>query len=137
MNETQSGVGGRPDPPPVELTARSAPPDGQLAYESTVTAPTEWVPYVYTDAELKSLAARRGLSTVSLVVGLLGLVVSIVWVWGGALSLGALALGLIARTVERTARARWGWGIATGLFGLVISAGWLYFIAVLGATPEY
>jgi hypothetical protein len=106
----------------------TAPTDGQLAWESTITAPTEWVPYAYTTGELRLVAARRTLSTTALVIGVLGLMVVLFTIWGAPLSLLAVVLALTATQVERPARARWLPALLTGLIGLMIAAGWLVYI---------
>lgn len=102
--------------------------DGELSYESTVTAPTEWVPYVYTATEIGAVVTRRMLSVASIVCGTLGLLLAIFGVWGTALSVGAVVLALVARTTERLARTLWIFGFVTGLAGLVIVAGWFVYI---------
>lgn len=106
----------------------SAPADGQLAWESTITAPTEWVPYAYTTGELRVVAARRTLSTTALVTGALGLLVSLFTIWGAPLSLVAVVLALVATRRERMARARWLPALLVGLASLVIAIVWLVYI---------
>lgn len=93
-----------------------------------MTAPTEWVPYVYTAAEMRTLVTRRRLSVASLVCGSLGLLLAIFGVWGATLSLAAVVLALVARTAERLAGTLWVYGLVTGLAGLVIVAGWFLYI---------
>lgn len=114
----------------LDLTRRPASPpaDGQLAWESTITAPTEWVPYAYTTGELRLVAARRTLSTTALVISLLGLLVGLFTIWGFPLSLLAIVLALIAMQVERPARARWLPALLIGLVGMAIAAVWLVYI---------
>jgi len=114
----------------LELTRRpvSPPTDGQLAWESTITAPTEWVPYAYTTGELRRVAARRTLSTTALVIGALGLLVVLFTIWGFPLSLVAIVLALTATQLERPARARWIPALLVGFVGLVIAAVWLVYI---------
>lgn len=135
-----SGAHRDPAAPPDDFTVDPArppaPPEGQLSWESTVTAPTEWVPYVYTDAEVQRRAARRGLSTVSLVCGLLGLLLALVGVWGVFLSLAAVVLALVARAEELRARMLWLTGLVSGVAGLLLVAGWVVYITqVLLARP--
>jgi hypothetical protein len=100
---------------------------GELPYESTVTAPTRWVPHVYTEGELRAVTNRRALATASVVFGLLGLAGSVFGVWGAPLSAIAVVLALIARATQRWAWLRWGAGLATGVTGLLLAAGWVYF----------
>lgn len=106
----------------------SPPADGQLAWESTITAPTEWVPYAYTTGELRLVAARRRLSTAALVISLLGLLVGLFTIWGFPLSLIGIVLALIAMQVERQARTRWLPALLVGLVGMAIAAVWLVYI---------
>ncbi len=117
-----------PDEFPVDLTRPPAPIEGELPYESTVTAPTEWVPYVYTDTETLRIVSRRKLSVASLACGTLGLLLAIFGVWGVALSLGAVVLALIARTTERAARTLSTYGLISGLAGFIIALGWFIYI---------
>jgi hypothetical protein len=112
-----------------ELTREPAPITGQLDYESTFTAPTEWVPYVYTDAELQTIESRRGMSVTALVCGSLGLTLSLFGVWGAPFSFIAIVFGLMARSMERLATPRWGYGVALGLAGLVIVGIWIAIIS--------
>lgn len=120
----------------VDLTRRPAPAEGELDYASTVTAPTEWVPYVYTDSELTAQAGRRGLSLASLVFGLLGLLIAVFGVWGAALSLAAVVLAVMARMTERRGGTVWAYGLVTGLAGLVLAVGWVLIVTqVLTIVP--
>ena len=112
----------------VDLTRRPAPAEGELDYASTVTAPTEWVPYVYTDSELTAQAGRRGLSLASLVFGLLGLLIAVFGVWGAALSLAAVVLAVMARITDRYPGTLWAYGLGTGLAGLVLAVGWVLIV---------
>jgi hypothetical protein len=111
----------------------AAPDNGQLAWESTVTAPTEWVPHVPTDAELQRLASRRALSVSSLVAGATSLLVALFTIWAVPLSLAAVVLALRARQVEGRARVFWLSGLVTGIAGLVMAGIWLVYI--LGVAP--
>ena len=132
-----SEAGSHPDPETpndafrLDLTRPPAPVEGQLAYESTVTAPTEWVPYVYTNAEIQALTERRELSVASLVCGLIGLLLAVFGVWGILLSLAALVLSLVARRTESMAGGLWIYGLLTGIIGLVLSVGWIVLITVI------
>jgi hypothetical protein len=117
-----------PDDFRLDLTRPPAPPEGQLSWESTMTAPTDWVPYVYTDAEINTVTSRRGFSIASFGCGLLGLLLAIFGVWGVTFSLAAVILALVAKTAEPRARTLWGYGLATGLIGLVIVIGWFVYI---------
>lgn len=119
---------GSPDDFRLDLTRPSPPPEGQLSWESTMTAPTDWVPYVYSDAEIKTVTRRRGFSIASLGCGLLGLLLAVFGVWGVTFSLAAIILALVARTAEPRAKALWGYGLASGLIGLVIVIGWFVYI---------
>ena len=113
--------------PPEEVT-------GELDYESTVTAPTEWVPYVYTESELRALASRRALAVASLGFGAVGLAGAVFVVWTAPLSLAAVVLAVWASRTERAAVSIWAWGLGTGLAGLVIAAGWIVLISQ-GISP--
>lgn len=112
----------------LDLTRPSAPVEGELDYASTVTAPTEWVPYVYTDSELSARAGRGGLSVAALVFGLLGLGVAVFGVWGAALSLAAVVLAVMARITERRPGILWASGLATGLVGLSLAVIWVLIV---------
>ncbi len=114
----------------LDLTRRppSGPADSQLAWESTVTAPTEWVPYAYTTGELRLAAARRTLSTASVVVGILGLLIALFTILGAPFSLVAVVLAITATQVEPGARGRWMFGLVTGVIGLAIATLWLVYI---------
>jgi hypothetical protein len=120
----------------VDLTHRPQPPatDGQLPYESTVTAPTEWVPYVYTESEMRALAARRAVSVTALVVALLGLAVAVFGVWGAPLSLMAVILAFVGRNKEPLARVVWGWALVAGIVGLLITVGWMIYSIQVAAV---
>ena len=134
---TRSAAGSNPDPETpndeflLDLTRPPAPVEGQLDYESTVTAPTEWVPYVYTDSEIQALTERRELSVTSLVCGLAGLILAVFGAWGILLSLAALVLSMVARRTEQMTGGLWLYGFLTGVIGLVLSAGWIVLIAVI------
>jgi hypothetical protein len=114
----------------LELTRPPAPTpvDGQLAWESTVTAPTDWVPYVYTESELRTRASRRGLSVASLALGSLGLLASLFTLWAAPLSLVAVIIAAAAMRSERLAGRLWLYGLATGLAGLILAAVWLAYV---------
>ena len=111
-----------------DLTRPSAPVEGELDYASTVTAPTEWVPYVYTDSELSAQTGRGGLSIAALVFGLLGLGIAVFGVWGAALSLAAVVLAVMARITERRSGALWAYGLGTGLAGLILAVAWVLIV---------
>jgi hypothetical protein len=113
---------------PALATPHPMTPEGQLAWEATETAPTEWVPYVYTEAEVRTVGIRRRISVASIVLGILGLIGGLVGVFGLALAPGAVLLALIARVLERRAGALWLGGLLCGIAGLVLGAGWLYYI---------
>ena len=112
-----------------DLTREPAPLTGQLEYESTFTAPTEWVPYVYTDAEIQTIASRRGMSVAALVCGSAGLLLSLFGVWGAPFSFAAILFALMARSMERLATPRWGYSLALGLTGLVFVGIWIAVIS--------
>ncbi|MGY4858011.1 hypothetical protein [Cryobacterium sp. AP23] len=118
---------------PVALTR--PPVAGELAYESTVTAPTEWVPYVYTTAEIQTHPARRGLSIAAVVCGALGVLAGIFVIWGAPLSLAAVVLALVARAVERRAGGLWLFGLFSGIVGLMMAA--LWFVVITQMLPAY
>jgi len=111
------------------------PVAGELAYESTITAPTEWVPYVYTTAEIQTHPARRGLSVAAAVFGLLGVAAGIFMIWGVPLSLAAVVLALVARFVERRAGAIWIIGLVSGIVGILM--GVLWFIVNTELLPAF
>lgn len=118
------------------LPGLTRPPDaGELDYESTVTAPTEWVPYVYTTAEIKTHTARRGLSVTSVVFGMLGVIAGIFMIWGVPLSLAAVVLALTARVVERRAGGLWLIGLASGLVGILLGVVW--FVVITDLLPAF
>ncbi|MEO6200201.1 MAG: hypothetical protein ABIX44_03465 [Cryobacterium sp.] len=112
----------------LDLTPPAPAPEGQLAWESTMTAPTDWVPYAYSDAQIKTVTSRRGFSIASLACGLVGLLFAVFGVWGATVSLAAVILALVARTAEPGAKTLWGYGLATGIAGLVIVVGWIVYI---------
>lgn len=124
---------GSPSRPPAGLTR--PPAAGELAYESTITAPTEWVPYVYTTAEIQTHAARRGLSIASVVCGVIGVLAGIFVIWGAPLSLAAIVLALVARFVESRAGALWILGLASGIMGLLMAV--LWFVVNTQMVPAY
>lgn len=131
MNGQQSESGAPRDEFNLDFTRPPAPVEGQLDYESTVTAPTEWVPYVYTDSEIQALTERRQLSTASIVCGLLGLLGAVFGVWGMLFSLAAVILALIGRRTERMAGHLWVLGLVAGLVGVAIAAGWIVLITAV------
>lgn len=102
--------------------------DGELAWEATVTAPTEWVPYAYTEAEVHTHTSRRRISVASLVCGGLGMLIGIFGVWGVFLSLAGVILAVLARNTEHRAKALWGSGLVTGLAGLALGVGWFVYV---------
>ncbi|MFO7690407.1 MAG: hypothetical protein R6W83_07605 [Cryobacterium sp.] len=104
-------------------------PQGQLAWEATETAPLDWTPFVYTEAQERTIRVRRRLSLSSVVLGALGLVGAVIGVFGLPFSLTAVVLAVAARLTERRAGALWSVGLATGLVGLLIGIGWLVLIA--------
>ncbi|MDH6237974.1 hypothetical protein [Cryobacterium sp. CG_9.6] len=112
----------------VDHTRRPAPSGGELAWESTMTAPTEWVPYVFTDAEVHTHTTRRRLSLTSLVCGLVGLLLGIIGVWGIFVSVAAIILALIARTLEYRAKVLWMSGLVAGVVGTVLAVGWFLYV---------
>lgn len=113
---------------PPATNAHGITPEGQLAWEATETAPTEWVPYVYTEAEVRTVGIRRRLSVSSVVLGILGLIGGVLGVFGLPLAVSAVILALTARVSERRAGALWVGGLLSGIAGLLLGAGWLYYI---------
>jgi hypothetical protein len=111
------------------------PAAGELAYESTVTAPTEWVPYVYTTAEIRTHPVRRGLSIASVVCGVLGVLAGIFVIWGVPLSLAAVVLALVARFLERRAGGLWIIGLVSGVLGILMAV--LWFVVITQMLPAY
>ena len=125
-----------------QRAAAGHPPDltrppvaGELAYESTITAPTEWVPYVYTTAEIQTHVARRGLSVAAAVCGVLGMLAGIFVIWGVPLSIAAVVLALVARFVEHRAGGLWLVGLVSGLAGILM--GVLWFVVITRMLPDY
>lgn len=86
------------------------------------------MPYVYTDAEIRTVVTRRGLAVASLVCGLLGLLLAIFGVWGATLSLVAVVLAIVARATHRGTGSLWIYGLVSGLVGLALAVGWVLFI---------
>jgi hypothetical protein len=111
------------------------PVAGELAYESTITAPTEWVPYVYTTAEIQTHSARRGLSVAAVVCGVAGLLAGIFVIWGVPLAVAGVVLALVARFVERRTGGLWLVGLVTGLAGILLGALWL--LVITQVLPAY
>jgi hypothetical protein len=109
--------------------------DGQLPYEATVTAPTEWVPYVYTNTEILRVVGRRRVSVAALVFAVLGLLLCLFSWWGAPLSLIAVVLSLFAAHAEPLAKALWASALASALVGLVVAAGWL--VVILEVAPKF
>jgi len=112
----------------LDYTRAPAPPGSQLDWESTVTAPTEFVPYTYTEAEVQRITGRRRLSVASLLCGLVGLALGVIGVFGLPIALIAIVLALIARTTENRARVLWLSGLVSGLVGVLFTAGWVVYI---------
>jgi hypothetical protein len=110
-------------------TRAPAPPGSQLDWDSTVTAPTEFVPYTYTEAELQRVLSRRRLSGASVVCGLVGLALGVIGVFGLPIALIAITLALIARTTENQARNLWMSGLVSGLVGVLLAIGWVVYIS--------
>lgn len=106
-----------------------APPGSQLNWESTITAPTEFVPYTYTEAEVRRITGRRRLSVASVVCGLVGLALGVLGVFGLPVALVAIVLALLARITEHRARAIWGSGLASGIVGVLLAGGWFVYIS--------
>ncbi|WP_104083739.1 hypothetical protein [Cryobacterium sp. Y11] len=115
--------------PNLDYTRTPAPPGSQLDWASTVTAPTEFVPYAYTEAEVERITGRRRLSIASVVCGLLGLALGVLGVFGLPVALIAIVLALIARITENRARTLWASGLASGLIGVLLAAGWFVYIS--------
>ncbi|MBG6213094.1 MAG: hypothetical protein LH475_13615 [Cryobacterium sp.] len=113
----------------LDHTRAPAPPGSQLDWESTVTAPTEFVPYTYTEAEVARITSRRRLSVASVICGLFGLALGVIGVFGLPIALIAITLALIARTTENRARTLWRSGLVSGLVGVLLAAGWVVYIS--------
>ncbi len=113
----------------LDYTRPPAPPGSQLNWESTVTAPTEFVPYTYTEVELARITGRRRLSLASVICGLASLVLGVIGVFGLPLALVAITLALIARTSENRARTLWLSGLVSGLVGVLLAVGWFVYIS--------
>ena len=116
-------------PAQLDYTRAPAPPGSQLDWASTVTAPTEFVPYIYTEAEVERITGRRRLSIAAVICGLGGLGLGVIGVFGLPLALIALTLALIARTTENRARTLWLSGLVSGLVGVLLAAGWIVYIS--------
>ncbi|SEM90730.1 hypothetical protein E3O25_09975 [Cryobacterium sp. TMT1-3] len=110
-------------------TRAPAPPGSQLDWASTVTAPTEFVPYTYNEAEVARITGRRRLSLASVVCGLGGVVLGVIGVFGLPIALSAITLALIARSTEHRARTLWLSGLVSGLVGVLLAAGWVVYIS--------
>ena len=123
------------DAPRLPAALTRPPAAGELAYESTVTAPTEWVPYVYTTAEIQKHTARRGLGIAAVVCGALGVLAGIFVIWGAPLSLAAVVLALVARFVENRAGGLWIIGLVSGIVGILMAA--LWFVVITRMLPAY
>lgn len=112
-----------------QYTRPPAPPGSQLNWESTVTAPTEFVPYSYTEAEMARITGRRKLSIAALICGLVSLALGVIGVFGLPIALMAITLALIARTTENRARTLWLSGLLSGLVGVLLAVGWFVYIS--------
>ena len=119
------------DDAPAQLgyTRAAAPPGSQLDWASTVTAPTEFVPYTYTEAEVARITGRRRLAVASLICGLAGLALGVIGVFGLPIALTAITLALIARSTENRARTLWVSGLVSGVVGVLLAAGWIVYIS--------
>ncbi|MDJ0376099.1 hypothetical protein [Cryobacterium sp. PH31-L1] len=113
----------------LHYTRAPAPPGSQLDWASTVTAPTEFVPYSYTEDEVQRITSRRRLAVYSVICGLLGLGLGVFGVFGLPIALIAITLALIARTTENRARVLWRSGLVSGLVGVLLAAGWIVYIS--------
>jgi hypothetical protein len=78
----------------------------------------------------------KGLSVLSLVIGILGLLLSLVVV-GGVLSLVAVVLGHISAVRQPHAKGLWLTGLITGYLGIVISIIVVIVVAVLGSFATW
>jgi hypothetical protein len=110
-------------------------PAGLTRPPAAVTAPTEWVPYVYTTAEIKTHPVRRGLSIASVVCGVLGMLAGIVVIWGAPLSVAAVVLALVARFLETRAGSLWIVGLVSGMVGIAMAV--LWFVVITHMLPAY
>lgn len=121
-------------------TSPSAPPAAwqgdHATYLQTVPtavyqAPSQGGYPSYQQAQAAATPTGTGRSTWSLVLGLIGLVISIFVGWGFPLSITAIVIGFIARRREPLARGRALTGIVTGFVGLLCSAGWFAYSVVV------
>lgn len=134
--EAQGQSGAHAAPAAATPAGLTRPPvAGELAYESTVTAPTEWVPYVYTTAEIQTHAARRGVSVAAVVCGALGVLAGIFVIWGVPLSVAAIVLAIVARVLESRAGGLWLVGLGLGVAGILM--GVLWFVVLTEMVPAY
>lgn len=129
----------QPQQPPYG-TSPSAPPAAwqgdHATYLQTVPtavyqAPSQGGYPSYQQAQAAAPATGTGRSTWSLVLGLIGLVISIFVGWGFPLSITAIVIGFIARRREPQGRGRALTGIVTGFVGLLCSAGWFAYSIVV------
>ncbi|WP_129590324.1 hypothetical protein [Cryobacterium aureum] len=116
-------------PAQLQYTRPPAPPGSQLDWASTVTAPTEFVPYSYTEAEVQRITGRRRLAVSSVICGLVGLALGVIGVFGLPIALIAVTLALIARTAENRARTLWLSGLVSGVVGVLLAVGWVIYIS--------
>lgn len=111
-----------PDVPPVPVAPDSGTP---------LTVPTNAAAFVPDAGE-----RRKGLSILSLVLGILGLLLSFVAI-GGVLSLIAVVLGHISAVKQPWARPLWLTGLITGYLGIVISIIVVIAVVVLGSFATW
>ncbi|HXH33457.1 MAG TPA: DUF4190 domain-containing protein [Plantibacter sp.] len=133
----------QPQPQPRQSpygTSPSAPPAAwqgdHATYLQTVPtavyqAPSQGGYPSYQQAQAAAPATGTGRSTWSLVLGLIGLVISIFVGWGFPLSITAIVMGFVARRREPLGRGRALTGIVTGFVGLLCSAGWFAYSIVV------
>jgi hypothetical protein len=123
--------------PPVRAQAglTRPPAAGELSYDSTITAPTEWVPYVYTTAEIQIHAAKRGIGVAAVICGAVSVLSGIFLVWGAPLALAAVVLALVSRAVESRKSGLWLSGLGLGLVGLGLATVWI--LVITRTLPEF
>ncbi|MEP6478185.1 MAG: hypothetical protein ABJB03_02245 [Rhodoglobus sp.] len=110
-----------------EVPAVPTPP----ASGTPLTAPTGATAFVPDAGD-----HRKGLSIMSLVLGILGLLLSLVAV-GGVLSLIAVVLGHISAVKQPWARPLWLTGLITGYLGIVVSIIVVIAAVVLGSMASW
>ena len=144
-----SGAEGIPAAPPTEIDDGAAPsrPE-ELEYEvpfdtgQLQALPTGQLlkvhrPPVELDDEVEEDTQRRVYSYVGAVLGVIGAVASLFVGWMLPLSIAGIVFGVLGLRREEHARVPAFVGIGAGLAGLVFSAVWIgYYAIIFGALPR-